>query len=102
MDDPRLTLAETVTAEAGRQALAAFRSDIGAVRTKRGPHDVVTETDERIERSVAQSLLSAFPGDGMVGEEGTSDRESGPGSPGPSTRWTGHGTSRPGSRTGAW
>ena len=76
MDDPRLKLAETVTAEAGRHALTAFRTDIGAVRTKRGPHDVVTETDERIERLVAQSLLSAFPGDGMVGEEGTSDRES--------------------------
>ena len=76
MHDPRLTLAETVAAEAGRQALAAFRGDIGAVRTKRGPHDVVTETDERIERFVAQSLLTAFPGDGMVGEEGTSDRAS--------------------------
>ncbi len=76
MDVPRLTLAETVATEAGRQALEAFRSDIGAVRTKRGPHDVVTETDERIERLVADLVLTAFPRDGLIGEEGTSDRGS--------------------------
>ncbi len=76
MPDPRLMLAETVATEAGLHALAAFRDGVGAVRTKRGPHDVVTETDERVERLVAHELLAAFPGDGMVGEEATSDRAS--------------------------
>ena len=69
MDVPRLTLAEAVAAEAGQEALRAFRTDIGAVRTKRGPHDVVTETDERVERLVAERLLSVFPDDGLLGEE---------------------------------
>lgn len=71
-----MTIAEAVAAEAGQEALRAFRSGIGAVRTKRGPHDVVTETDERIERLIAARLLEALPGDGLIGEEGTSDRQS--------------------------
>jgi myo-inositol-1(or 4)-monophosphatase len=74
IDSQRLALAEAVAAEAGQQAAQAFRTGVGAVRTKRGPHDVVTETDERIERWVAGELAAAFGADGMVGEEGTSDR----------------------------
>ncbi|MCU0314304.1 MAG: inositol monophosphatase family protein [Solirubrobacteraceae bacterium] len=77
MEDPeRLAIAEAVAAEAGREALRAFRDGVGAVRVKRGPHDLVTETDERIERSVAAALAERFPADGMVGEEATSDRPS--------------------------
>jgi myo-inositol-1(or 4)-monophosphatase len=76
VDVARLQLAEAVAAEAGRQALLAFRTGVGAVRTKRSRHDVVTETDERVERLVAELLREAFPRDGLIGEEGTSDRES--------------------------
>ena len=58
MDAERLRVAEAAAAMAGEEALRAFRTDIGAVRTKRGPHDVVTETDERVERLVAAQVLA--------------------------------------------
>ena len=76
MDEGRLTIAEAAAARAGEEALRAFRTDVGAIRTKRGPHDVVTETDERVERLVAAHVLEAFPEDGLIGEEATSDRPS--------------------------
>lgn len=76
MDEHRLTVAEAAAARAGEEALRAFRTDVGAKRFKRGPHDVVTETDERVERLVAAELLAAFPDDGLLGEEATSDRAS--------------------------
>ena len=77
VDGGRLMTAEAAAAIAGEEALRAFRTDIGAVRSKHGrSHDVVTETDERVERLVAAHLFEAHPGDGLIGEEATSDRES--------------------------
>lgn len=76
MDEGRLSIAEAAAAMAGEEALRAFRTDVGAIRTKRGPHDVVTETDERVERLVAAHVLGACPQDGLIGEEATSDRGS--------------------------
>lgn len=76
VDAERLAVAESAARAAGEEALRAFRGDVGAVRIKRRRHDVVTETDERVERLVAARLLEAFPSDGLLGEEGTSDRES--------------------------
>ncbi len=74
MEDPeRLAIAEAVTAEGAQHALRAFRDGVGTIRTKNGPHDLVTETDERVERLVAAHIAERFPGDGMVGEEHTSD-----------------------------
>ena len=62
MDAERLRIAEAAAAMAGEEALRAFRTDIGAVRTKRGPHDVVTETDERVERLVVMNAVPFLPG----------------------------------------
>jgi len=76
VDAERLEVAESAARAAGEEALRAFRGDVGEVRAKRGRHDVVTETDERVERMVAERLLREFPADGLLGEEGTSDRAS--------------------------
>lgn len=54
----------------------AFLEDIGAVRTKGERHNLVTDTDEAVERLAAADLLFAHPDDGLIGEEGTSDRPS--------------------------
>lgn len=40
-----------------------------AVREKDGPADIVTDTDEAVERHVRETLAAAFPGHGIVGEE---------------------------------
>ncbi|MCW8377063.1 inositol monophosphatase family protein [Streptomyces justiciae] len=39
------------------------------VREKDGPADIVTDTDEAVERHVRETLAAAFPGHGIVGEE---------------------------------
>ncbi|HVP01787.1 MAG TPA: inositol monophosphatase [Solirubrobacteraceae bacterium] len=72
----RLTVLEDLAAEAGALALAAFRSGVAGVRRKRGPHDLVTDADERVERMIAASLAARFPQDGFAGEESTSERAS--------------------------
>lgn len=76
VDRERLIAAQEIAAEAGAAALEAFRSGVGSVRRKNGQHDLVTETDERVERLVAQRLAQRFPDDGLLGEEHTSDRPS--------------------------
>lgn len=43
----------------------------GAVRTKSGPLDLVTDADEAAERSITAGLLARFPGCVVVGEEAT-------------------------------
>lgn len=70
---------EELAAEAGAIALSAFTGGVGAIRIKNGPHDLVTDTDEQIERLIAGHLAERFPDDGFSGEEGTSERPSGSG-----------------------
>lgn len=41
----------------------------GAVRTKSGPLDLVTEADEAAERYISAALLALFPGAVVIGEE---------------------------------
>jgi fructose-1,6-bisphosphatase/inositol monophosphatase family enzyme len=41
----------------------------GAIRTKSGPLDLVTDADEAAERRITQALLERFPGCAVVGEE---------------------------------
>lgn len=67
---------EDLVADAGAVALEAFMNGVGATRRKRGSHDVVTETDERVERLIAGRLAARYPHDGFIGEEGTSERAS--------------------------
>ena len=44
----------------------------GAVRTKSGPLDLVTDADEAAERVIEAALAKAFPGCAIVGEEAAS------------------------------
>ncbi len=76
VDQERLIAAQEIAAEAGASALEAFSSGVGAVRNKGTQHNLVTETDERVERLVSQRILARYPDDGFMGEEGTSDRPS--------------------------
>lgn len=43
----------------------------GAIRTKSGPMDLVTDADEAAERQITRELLARFPGCVVVGEEAT-------------------------------
>nr|WP_203615042.1 inositol monophosphatase [Streptomyces sp. SID13726] len=45
------------------------RDPADEVREKDGPADIVTATDEAVERHVRETLARAFPGHGIVGEE---------------------------------
>jgi myo-inositol-1(or 4)-monophosphatase len=64
----RLEWATRIAQQAGELLLASFRTDVAVERKDRG---IVTELDRRAERLIAGSLAEAFPGDGMVAEEGT-------------------------------
>ena len=64
----RLDWATRTARDVGELLLASFRTDVAAERKDRG---IVTELDRRAERLIAGSLADAFPGDGLVAEEGT-------------------------------
>jgi len=70
--EERLRWAERVSGEVGDLLLASFGTGVAAERKDRG---VVTELDRRAEGLIALSLQDAFPGDGLLAEEGTA-RES--------------------------
>jgi fructose-1,6-bisphosphatase/inositol monophosphatase family enzyme len=57
--------------EAGRAELKSRfrRLESGEVRTKAGPLDLVTAADEAAERRITASLIAAWPGAVVVGEE---------------------------------
>lgn len=64
----RLDWAIRISGQAGELLLASFRTDVAVERKNRG---IVTELDRRAEALIAGSLAEAFPGDGLVAEEGT-------------------------------
>jgi myo-inositol-1(or 4)-monophosphatase len=64
----RLDWATRIAREVGELLLARFRTGVAAERKDRG---IVTELDRRAERLIAGSLAEAFPGDGLLAEEGT-------------------------------
>lgn len=64
----RLDWALRTAAEAGDLLLGGFRTGIAATAKDRG---IVTDLDRRAEAFIAGSLLRAFPGDGLLAEEGT-------------------------------
>lgn len=71
-------LAERTAAEAGRVA-AEGQEGIGVLDTKSTPTDVVTEMDRRAEELIRKRLLSARPGDAVLGEEGGEEAGTGRG-----------------------
>ncbi len=68
-----LTLAVGVAHEAGDLIRAARAGDVHVSGTKSSVTDVVTEIDRASEQLIRQRLLGARPGDGFLGEEGSSD-----------------------------
>jgi fructose-1,6-bisphosphatase/inositol monophosphatase family enzyme len=66
-----LGVLDTVLREAARvEIMPRFRRlEAAEVRTKTGPHDLVTAADEAAERAIAAALHRAFPGCLVVGEE---------------------------------
>ncbi|MBO1075288.1 inositol monophosphatase family protein [Roseomonas marmotae] len=61
----------TILRDATRaEILPRFRRlPAGAIRTKSGPTDLVTDADEAAERQITRDLLARFPGCVVVGEE---------------------------------
>ena len=64
----RLEWANRISQEVGELLVSSFRTGVAAERKDRG---IVTELDRRAERFIAGSLAAAFPGDGLLAEEGT-------------------------------
>ena len=64
----RLDWATRIAREVGELLLSRFRTGVAAERKDRG---IVTDLDRRAERLIAGSLAEAFPGDGLLAEEGT-------------------------------
>lgn len=72
--DALLALAVSAAREAG-ELIRARRDAVdrmAVAATKSSPTDVVTESDTAAEELIREHLLSARPGDGLVGEEGGS------------------------------
>jgi myo-inositol-1(or 4)-monophosphatase len=64
----RLEWATRIAHQVGELLASRFRTGVAAERKDRG---IVTELDRRAERLIAASLAEAFPGDGLLAEEGT-------------------------------
>ncbi len=63
-------MARTLAAIARAEILPRFtRLEAGEVRSKTGPHDLVSVVDETVERVIGASLRLLFPGVPVVGEE---------------------------------
>ena len=67
-----LAVAERLARRAGNVALEGRRSGSLDADTKSSPTDIVTRYDRECERIIVEGLRDARPGDGLVGEEGTS------------------------------
>ncbi len=67
--EERFELARSLARECGDMALAARRASAFAVRQK-GPQDLVTDIDLRVEATIRARIAAAFPGDTVLGEEG--------------------------------
>ena len=65
-----LEIASEIAIETGQVVLSYFGTDRVDARSK-GERDIVTAADVASERLLLQRLSQAFPGDGVVGEEGT-------------------------------
>jgi len=61
---------ETIARQAGELALRHFRSLASLPVEKKGHLDLVTAADKEVEGFLVASLQSAFPEDGILGEEG--------------------------------
>ena len=65
-------LAQLLRVAARTEIMPRFRKEGGAIRTKTGPLDIVTEADEAAEMLITRGLERLFPGCIVVGEEAAS------------------------------
>lgn len=65
---PRLAWAEEVALQVGDLLLSGFRSGLESEEKPRG---IVTDLDRRAEELIVRQLQAAFPGDGLLAEEGS-------------------------------
>jgi myo-inositol-1(or 4)-monophosphatase len=72
--EARYQLARAMARELGEEALALFRARETLVIESKGPQDMVSAADRRIEQLVRERVAAAFPDDGFLGEEGGMDR----------------------------
>ena len=70
--DELVQVAGTIAREAGDLLLAGGRRERTTIETKSSRTDMVTEVDRASEALVARRLMEVRPGDGLLGEEGTS------------------------------
>jgi myo-inositol-1(or 4)-monophosphatase len=69
----RYALAQAVARQAGRQALQWFRQRESLVIESKGLQDMVSAADKDTETAIRQQVLSQYPDDGFLGEEGGLD-----------------------------
>ena len=72
--DARMSVAESVIREAGKAASRYFEGRNRLTIDRKGAQDLVSEADRECEALIVAGLSSAFPEDGLLGEEGASQR----------------------------
>ena len=73
--EQRADAAQAIILDAGKMALAYFRSVKDLTIESKGLQDRVSEADRNVERLIRDALLAQFPQDGFIGEEtGVSDK----------------------------
>ncbi len=70
--DARLRVAEATIREAGKLAERHFLRRESLAIDRKGAQDLVSEADRESEALIVARLSGAFPGDGVLGEEGAS------------------------------
>ena len=69
----RATFLRALAPKAGDLARAGFEKREKGTFTLKGPQDFLTETDTEVEQFIRAEIASAFPDDGILGEEGGGD-----------------------------
>ena len=70
-----LDVATEAALRAGQELIERFGRPAKGLATKQGPTDLVSDADRAAERAIAEVLNTRRPADGVLGEEGTSNRE---------------------------
>jgi myo-inositol-1(or 4)-monophosphatase len=70
-----LDVATEAALKAGAELTERFGRPPKGLATKQGPTDLVSDADRAAERAIADVLSRRRPADGVLGEEGTSNRE---------------------------
>jgi myo-inositol-1(or 4)-monophosphatase len=69
-DAELLTLAEEAARVAAAELMSRFGGQVGGIRVKSTPTDLVSEADESAERAIRALLAQRRPDDAILGEEG--------------------------------